>query len=348
MSKKSGLVVLKTGDILFHDGEVAKTLYIIQKGQLRLFKPKGKGFIEIAVLRAGEVIGEMAYFENESGVGGTRSCSAKAIAPTEVIEISFDAFSKTLEALNPWFKTIIKTMADRLRKSNKRVREMESNSVTYTYGANEREGKYEFFREKEVVRMLSMLFLVMKGHGEKDKDGVAVHMNTLQFYAFEVFNILESKYEVFLDLLKVQGILENVKGEDDSKNVLLTKNLDNIRGYLLFFNSQITLPEDKKLRISEKCQTFMESIWEQIRTTGQKDPRPTVDLSLILNYYKERNQLIDLPDLEEAMRHGFVTEPIVAEGNLVTCEVDLEKLKKLMPKIRLMNAILKYNRRQRD
>ena len=75
---KSGIRQLKAGEALFHDGDVADSLFIIQKGQLRLFKPKGKGFIELAVLRSGEVIGEMAYFDDD-GSGKKRSCSAAAI-----------------------------------------------------------------------------------------------------------------------------------------------------------------------------------------------------------------------------------------------------------------------------
>ena len=72
---RSGLRQLKTGEVLFEDGEVADSLFIIQKGQLRLYKPKGKGFVEIAVLRAGEVLGEMAFFD-EDGSGRKRSASA--------------------------------------------------------------------------------------------------------------------------------------------------------------------------------------------------------------------------------------------------------------------------------
>ncbi|MEX1098805.1 MAG: cyclic nucleotide-binding domain-containing protein, partial [Bacteriovoracaceae bacterium] len=114
-SPKSGLRRLKPGETLFNDGEKANSLYIIQNGQLRLFKPKGKGFIEIAVLRAGEVIGEMAYFDDDGG--GKRSCSASAMVSSDVIEISFTAFAKTMSGLNPWFKTIINTLANRLRST---------------------------------------------------------------------------------------------------------------------------------------------------------------------------------------------------------------------------------------
>jgi CRP-like cAMP-binding protein len=66
--KKSGLKVLQSGQVLFHEGEVATSMYIIQKGQIRLFRPKGKGFIELAVLRAGDVLGEMSFFDPNSKI----------------------------------------------------------------------------------------------------------------------------------------------------------------------------------------------------------------------------------------------------------------------------------------
>ncbi len=132
--QKSGIRNLVPGEVLFNDGDNADSLFIIQKGQLRLFKPKGKGFIEIGVLRAGEVIGEMAYFD-EDGSGKKRSCSASAITPVEIIEISFVAFGKTMQSLNPWFKTIIQTLAQRLRKTNTRVKELEDNQASLAYGS---------------------------------------------------------------------------------------------------------------------------------------------------------------------------------------------------------------------
>ena len=101
--KKSGILTLDSGEVLFNDGDGAQSLFIIQSGQVRLYKPKGKGFIEIAVLRSGEVMGEMAFFA-ESDTEARRSCSAQAVVKTEIIEISFQAFSKTMEGLNPWFK----------------------------------------------------------------------------------------------------------------------------------------------------------------------------------------------------------------------------------------------------
>ncbi len=55
--KKSGIKTLHAGEILFNEGDLATSMYIIQKGQLRLFRPKGKGFIELRIAgwRSGSV-----------------------------------------------------------------------------------------------------------------------------------------------------------------------------------------------------------------------------------------------------------------------------------------------------
>src|SRR5690606_1327510 len=161
------------------DGDIASSLFIIQKGQVRLYKPKGKGYIELAVLRAGEVIGEMAYFD-EDGSGKKRSCSASAITPVEIIEISFAAFGKTMESLNPWFKTIINTVVTRLRKANGRIRELEDNQASISYSG--KHTGYEFMKPIEVMRILGTLFLVFKAHGEALGSALSVNRKVLSLY----------------------------------------------------------------------------------------------------------------------------------------------------------------------
>ncbi len=60
VGKNSLLSQYEPGEIIFNIRDKANSLYIIQKGQIRLFVPKGKGYVDLAILRSGEVIGEMA------------------------------------------------------------------------------------------------------------------------------------------------------------------------------------------------------------------------------------------------------------------------------------------------
>lgn len=341
--KKSGLIVLKTSEVLFNDGDAAQSLYIIQKGQLRLFKPKGKGFIEIAVLRAGDVIGEMAYFD-EDGSGKKRSCSAQAMLHTEIIEISFTAFAKTMDTLNPWFKSIINTLASRLRKTNARVKELESNSVSGSYGPGKTD--YEFFRSVDVIRILTVIYLVFKSSGEKHQDGVAIHVTSLRFYAIDIFNILDAKFDEFMSLLKNQNLLTLAVDKDNQPKILVIRDLELIRSFLVFFNTQRTLVDEKKLKISYKCEHFLEKIMETIKSKNTTEAHADVILTPILEAAKAINKPLDLDDLAEARIAGYLGEIIVDRDNSLVVTVAYEKLQKSMPSIRMMNALKKYNESQ--
>lgn len=341
--KKSGLIVLKATEVLFNDGDTAQSLYIIQKGQLRLFKPKGKGFIEIAVLRAGDVIGEMAYFD-EDGSGKKRSCSAQAMTHTEIIEISFVAFGKTMDTLNPWFKSIINTLASRLRKTNARVKELESNSVSGSYGPGKSD--YEFFRSVDVIRVLTVMYLVFKSSGEKHQDGTAIHITSLRFYAIDIFNILDAKFDEFLNLFKNQNLMTLAADKDHQPKILVIRDLELVRGFLVFFNTQRTLVDDKRLKISYKCEAFLEKIIETIKSSNITEPHTDVNLTPILDAAKAINRPLDLDDLAEARIAGYLGEIIVDRDNSLVVTVSWDKLQKAMPNIRLMNAIKKYNESQ--
>jgi CRP/FNR family cyclic AMP-dependent transcriptional regulator len=339
---KSGMRRLKPGEILFNDGEKANSLFIIQNGQLRLFKPKGKGFVEIAVLRSGEVIGEMAYFDDDGG--GKRSCSASAMVSSEVIEISFTAFAKTMSGLNPWFKTIINTLAKRLRATNARVKELESNSASVNYGTGKHSG-YEFFKANDIIKILGTLFLVYKSHGEENPAGVAVHRKTMDLYSKEIYGIIESKMDAMLFILEEMGMIETQQDKDGLPKIIVMKALDQIRSLFIFYNTEKHLTDDKKLRISPKCETFLQKIWAKLKSNPNTDAAMSlVKVDDLLAFWKERNLGITLESLDDAREHGIVGEVIVGDGNELSVEVNYVKLQKLLPTIVFMNKILESNR----
>lgn len=349
-SPKSGLKVLKPGEVLFNDGDYSDSLFIIQKGQIRLYKPKGKGFIEIAVLRAGEVIGEMAYFD-EDGTGRRRSCSAAAITPTEIIEISFVAFGKTMQSLNPWFKTIINTLVTRLRRTNSRIKELEdSSAVNYGKGPG-----YEFMKSFEVMRVMGTLFLVFKAHGEAKSQAMFVNRKTLTLYSNDMYAIMDAKLESILTLLTQIGWMEIKEDEDGLPNHIYLKSLDIIRQVFIFYNTERTLPDEKKLKISDKCELLISKIIEKAPTNPVQDipnlkiiddvpPKFTkyYVLSPILEEFKARNITIHADTLDDGKNVGLFGEVLMQDG-VVFVECDLPKIQKLYPIIRFMNAVKKLN-----
>ncbi len=352
-ASKSGLKQLKTGDILFNDGEAAESLFIIQKGQLRLFKPKGKGFIEIAVLRAGEVIGEMAFFD-EDGSGKKRSCSASAITPVEVIEISFPAFGKTMSSLNPWFKTIINTLATRLRKANGRIKELEDNQASVNYGGQHK--GYEFLKPLEVMRILGTLFLVFKSHGEFHGNEVHLNRKTLTLYTFEMYQIIEVKLETILTALIELGWLEVRDDDDKMPNVLILKNLEVVRQIFIFYNGERHLPDEKRLRISDKCEQLISKILTNIRRNppveipnlkkdGEVKPKFThyLNLTPILEDFKSKNIAINADHVDDGRNIGIFGEVITQDGNVMV-EFEQAKAERVFPIVKFMNHVSRGNR----
>lgn len=348
---KSGLRVLKPGEVLFNDGELADSLFIIQKGQIRLYKPKGKGYVELAVLRSGEVIGEMAFFD-EDGSGKKRSCSAAAITPVEIIEISFAAFGKTMQALNPWFKTIINTLVVRLKKTNTRVRELEDNQASVSYGG--KHTGYEFMKPIEVMRILGTLFLVFKSHGEVKGQALAVNRKILTLYTQDMYQIMEVKLETIMSVLLSLGWMEIKDDEDKLPNLILIKNIELIRQIFIYYNSERHLPEDKKLRVSDKCEMVIAKMIElgesqlsdipNLKVVDDNPPRFTknYNISGIIESMKAKNITISPDHLDDGKSVGLFGEVFMKDG-AVLVETDFGKVQKLYPVIRFMNAIKKSN-----
>lgn len=337
--KKSGLKELVQGEVLFHENDPAQSLYIIQSGQIRLYRPKGKGFVEIAILRSGEVIGEMAYFDEKSR---RRSCSAAAIVKTQIVEISFLAFEKTMSGLNPWFKTIINTLANRLRQTNERVKALESNSVGF--GSGGRVADYVFFHNVDVTKMLSTIYLVFKAHAERTDVGYyRLHINKLKFYLFDIYTIPEIKFEEFFNILKNDHFISLVKDEDGFPKIIEIKNPDELRAMVVFLNTQRLADDSKKLKISNKCERLLSRIIEQINVKGGKNPQEIADISAILDDFAERGVPIDQSDLRDAINAGLSQDIMVGTGNKLTAVIAIERLRRIYPAIRMDNAIKRVN-----
>ena len=80
---------------------------------------KGAGYVDLGLIRGGEVIGEMGYFNSEDP---RRSCSASAVGDLEVIEITYESFGSIMKSTNPWIQIIISTLVERMKVVTKKLR----------------------------------------------------------------------------------------------------------------------------------------------------------------------------------------------------------------------------------
>jgi len=73
-------IFVPQGDTIFSEGSEAGAVFIILKGKVRIKKKTPRGLVNLALLEAGEMLGETSFFDKTAG---RRSTSA--VAEAEVI-----------------------------------------------------------------------------------------------------------------------------------------------------------------------------------------------------------------------------------------------------------------------
>jgi CRP-like cAMP-binding protein len=103
------------GEVIFREYEMGAEMYVVLEGEVEL--TIGSRIVE--TLGAGEPFGEMALIDQSP-----RTATAIAKTPCKVAVIPEKRFLFLVQQ-TPWFAlAIMKVMADRLRKSNLRAREV--------------------------------------------------------------------------------------------------------------------------------------------------------------------------------------------------------------------------------
>lgn len=112
------------GQYIFREGESSNSMFLIQKGTVSIRKVKGPAHIEIARVYANEVLGELSFFDRQP-----RSAAAIALTDVVLLEIRFDALDKIYVNVPDYLRTIMASVADRLRKANETIRRLQRDIV---------------------------------------------------------------------------------------------------------------------------------------------------------------------------------------------------------------------------
>jgi len=83
------------GDEVFSEGDVARSVYVIKYGSVKVKQSAKDNQINVATLATGSHFGEMAFVDGEK-----RSATIEAAEKSEIVTIDFDALKRLL-AQNP-------------------------------------------------------------------------------------------------------------------------------------------------------------------------------------------------------------------------------------------------------
>ncbi len=101
------------GQMIFEEGQPGEVLYVVQEGEVEILV----GADVVETLDAGDIFGEMALIE-----GKGRSAGARAKTACRVVPVNEQRFAFLVQQTPHFAISVMKTMAERLRRMNERGR----------------------------------------------------------------------------------------------------------------------------------------------------------------------------------------------------------------------------------
>ncbi len=142
VSQQAEVVSFVRDAFICKEGQQADSMFIIKSGIVQIFCDDGKGGRKILThLKLGEYFGEMALLTDEP-----RTASAIALAETEVIRLKKESFRQLLKTSPGVSLSIIKTLCNRLSKTNLGSAQIQMHNVYAVLGPDTSSGKSLFAR----------------------------------------------------------------------------------------------------------------------------------------------------------------------------------------------------------
>ena len=111
------VIYLQPDEVLLREGEESSVMYYLNQGSLSVFKRKGSAEQQIGTIYSGELVGEMSFLDKQP-----RSATVKAITECELVIIKGDKLEELLDKLPKWYRVLLVTLTERLRKANARIK----------------------------------------------------------------------------------------------------------------------------------------------------------------------------------------------------------------------------------
>ncbi len=328
MSSKE--IVLKAGEALFHEGDQSKSLYFLKRGVIRIFKKKGIGSIEIDTIRAGQVLGELAFFDNQP-----RSASAEAITQSELVEISKGALDEAISKIPEWLNALIKTITARLRTTNNRLRALESVSTDYeTDKFGNRSKEFTFVNSSDLLKFSTALLLVCSRYGKPAQNGIEFQIPLLERFGSQIMQVGSSKIFSLIEVFKSVGFISEESKLHDIKF---------IDEMISFLNDQNLVEPSKKRALTEFGYKVLKVIMEN-RNLAVKisDSVEQMNVAPLM-----ASASLPISQAQELADQGFLQSINMTSGSDVTIQYDIAQFNRESRIFYLLFEIGKMNESKR-
>lgn len=318
MSKNhSGPVELKKGDLLFDDGAASDAMYVVKSGCIAIVKRKGNSEIELAQIMPGQLFGEMAFFD-----GKPRSAGARALKDSTVIALPFNALHAQFKNFPEWLKAMVRTVNDNLRKTNKRLKELER-------PVNDEGFK---FPPHTVTKLSAILMLVANKYGEKDaNNGLEIPYSVLRRYTIQIFQEPTHKMDKLIEWFTELKIMKEEKLSEGRKKLILFKP-ELLTEFVEFYNDYLFASDDKKISIVRREIPIMKALLFYGKEAPGNNPKA---VKVKIDEIRKRSvtdldYLVEMSEYESLIAKGICTEKL-QEKEGISITFNMEEVNRILP-----------------
>ncbi|UXR63456.1 cyclic nucleotide-binding domain-containing protein [Bdellovibrio bacteriovorus] len=285
---------------LFRDGDAPDAMYIVKTGGFAITKSKGNTEVVIAEIQPGAMVGEMALFDKKP-----RSANVKATKDSEVIALPYDSLNKQMDQLPVWVRAIMKTLNEKLRDANQKIRLLENTNPDE-----------ERFPPHIVNKYISILNLVGNKYGKPEDGGTLSFSSVLiRNYTIQIFQEATNKMQSVVNALTDLGYLAQEDRGDGTQKISNLKPQE-LFGFVDWYNEWLFKQDKDRLpALSEQEVAILNGI---LLFARRVEPNHKglykVDLTDVQNEsMKELGQLIRADDVNSLIEKKYLTEKIMDE-----------------------------------
>ncbi|MFV3409459.1 cyclic nucleotide-binding domain-containing protein [Bdellovibrio bacteriovorus] len=285
---------------LFRDGDAPDAMYIVKTGGFAITKSKGNTEVVIAEIQPGAMVGEMALFDKKP-----RSANVKATKDSEVIALPYDSLNKQMDQLPVWVRAIMKTLNEKLRDANQKIRLLENTNPDE-----------ERFPPHIVNKYISILNLVGNKYGKpEDGGGLSFSSVLIRNYTIQIFQEATNKMQSITNALTDLGYLSQEDRGDGTQKITNLKPQE-LFGFVDWYNEWLFKQDKDRLpALTEAEVNILNGILLFARRAQPNNKGLyKVDLTDVQNEsMKELGQLIRADDVNSLIEKKYLTEKIMDE-----------------------------------
>lgn len=207
------VVDIKSGDILFREGEIGEHLYIMVSGELEITMGSGTGNeMVLNVLKEGEYFGEMGLIMP----GGRRTAGARARGDVVLLSMSRSRFGDLMQTHPKLANAMVSVLSQRLDSTNVATfRDLTEKNRQLQKAYDELKAAQEQLIEKERLErelkvaaeiQLSILPDVLPSHPDFDFGGRILPARQVGGDFYDVFELSDNKLGVLIGDVADKGV----------------------------------------------------------------------------------------------------------------------------------------------